>query len=187
MHVLSAGACRPLSQCFAQLGVVSWRWSWPWLALAAAVVLCRGTAAVLGPLLLLWVGAAVYLVDFEVALCGHWTALWVACLTGLSAIVQCALGWGSAVCVGFLAGLAGAVVVGLLWSVQVFESAQWWSIADAAEGASLVLLALVAGAAHGGRPRGWRVAAALWLLGTLAVYEPDGAFEVFVVVHRWAV
>ena len=75
MQVLSAGACRPLSQCFAQLGVVSWRWSWPWLAVAAAVVLRRSVSAVLGPLLLLWAGAAVYVVDFEVAFCGHRAAL----------------------------------------------------------------------------------------------------------------
>ena len=74
-----------------------------------------------------------------------------------------------------------------MWSVQVFESAQWWSIADAAEGASLVLVVLAAGALHGGRPLEWRVAAALWLLGVLAVYELDGAFVAFVVVHRWAV
>lgn len=121
------------------------------------------------------------------AFCGHRAALWAACLAGLSAVVWGGLGLGAAACARFLAGLAGAVAVGLMWSVQVFESAQWWSVADAAEGASLVLLLLVAGAAHGGRPLEWRVAVALWLLGAFAVYEPDGALEVFVVVHRWAV
>ena len=108
-------------------------------------------------------------------------------MTALSAVVQGGFGWGVALCARFLAGLAGAIAVGLLWSVQVFESAQWWSIADTAEGASLVLLVLVVGAVHGGSPLGRRVAAALWLLGVLAAYEPDGAFVVFVVVHRWAV
>ena len=75
MQVLSAGVCRPLSQCCAQLGVVSWRWSWLWLAVAAAVVLRRSVSVVLGPLLLLGAGAAVYMVDFEVAFCGHRAAL----------------------------------------------------------------------------------------------------------------
>lgn len=108
-------------------------------------------------------------------------------MTALSAVVQGVLGWGAAAWTRFLAGLAGAVAVGLLWSVQVFESAQWWSVADAAEGASLVLVVLVAGALHGGRPLEWRAAAALWLLGAFAVYELDGVFAAFVVVHRWAV
>ena len=75
MQVLSAGVCRPLSQCFAQLGVVSWQWSWPWLAAAAVAVLCRSVSVLLGPLLLLWAGVAVYLVDLEVAFCGHRVAL----------------------------------------------------------------------------------------------------------------
>lgn len=85
-----------------------------------------------------------------------------------------------------LSALLPPLVVGLSWSVAIFDSELWWSLGDAAEGASLAAAVLLCGSIHWGRSGRHCSVHLVGALLALAAWSMSPNLSGITIVHWWS-